>query len=270
MNRLDQIFADLQKQGKKALITFVMAGDPDADTSLDLLHKMVEGGADIIEIGMPFSDPMADGPAIQAAGLRALNSGMTLEGVFALVQQFRSKNKTTPLVLMGYINPILKFGIDEFSSKSNELQIDGLIVVDLPPEEAGEILPKVQQNNIALIRLIAPTTDANRLPKILAGARGFLYYVSIMGITGTKSADADAVAAHIAKIRAATDLPIAVGFGIKTSEDAAKFAKIADGVVVGSAIVQNIEQNQGNPGLPQAISAQVKALKEAVLLDKKR
>lgn len=264
MNRIDTTFQALKSKGKKALITFVMAGDPDAGASLDLLHKMVEGGADIIEIGMPFSDPMADGPAIQAAGLRALNGGMTLEGVFTLVQQFRSKNNDTPIVLMGYLNPILKFGSDNFSNKCKELGVDGLIIVDLPPEEAGELAQKVQQNNIALIRLIAPTSDENRLSKILQGASGFLYYVSIMGITGTKSADAGAVEAHIAKIRAKTDLPIAVGFGIKTPEDAAKFANFADGVVVGSAIVQNIEQNQGNAALSAMISAQVKALKEAV------
>ncbi len=264
MNRLEKTFAALKAQGKKALITFAMAGDPDAATSLKILQDMAANGADIIEIGMPFSDPMADGPAIQAAGLRALNAGMTLEGTLQIVQQFRSTNQVTPIVLMGYSNPILKYGIDKFAEKSASYGVDGVIIVDIPPEEEDEILPKLQHNNIALIRLIAPTSDEKRLPKILKNASGFLYYVSIMGITGTKTADVVAVAKHIKEIRKSTDLPIVAGFGIKTPEDAARFAAIADGVVVGSAIVQNIEENQGNNDFPAIISAQIKALRNAV------
>jgi tryptophan synthase alpha chain len=264
MTRLDQTFQKLRLARKKALITFTMAGDPNAQTSLSLLHDIVESGADIIEIGVPFSDPMADGPAVQAAGLRALTAGMTLNGVFEIVQQFRSKNSDTPIVFMGYINPILKFGDDKFLNKCKDVGVDGLIIVDMPPEETGSFYAKAQQNNVAIIRLIAPTSDQKRLPTILKDASGFLYYVSITGVTGTKTADADAVKKHIELIRTLTDLPIVAGFGIKTPEDAARFAAFADGVVVGSAIVQNIEQNQDSSALSGIISAQVKALKNAV------
>jgi tryptophan synthase alpha chain len=264
MTRLDQTFQKLRLAGKKALITFTMAGDPNAQTSLSLLYDIVESGADIIEIGAPFSDPMADGPAVQAAGLRALTAGMTLNGVFEIVQQFRSKNSDTPIVLMGYSNPILKFGDDKFLNKCKDVGVDGLIIVDMPPEETGSFYAKAQQNNVAIIRLIAPTSDQKRLPTILKDASGFLYYVSITGVTGTKTADADAVKKHIELIRTLTDLPIVAGFGIKTPEDAARFAAFADGVVVGSAIVQNIEQNQDSSALSGIISAQVKALKNAV------
>lgn len=264
MKRLDKTFSALRDAGKKALVTFTMAGDPDADTSLALLHEIVASGADIIEIGVPFSDPMADGPAVQAAGLRALHTGMTLKGVFDIVEKFRSKNKDTPIVLMGYLNPFLKYGEDEFIYKCKDLGVDGLIIVDLPPEESASIIKKAQQNNIALIRLIAPTSDTKRLPKILQDASGFLYYVSIAGVTGTKTADADAVEKHFAEIRTMTDLPIVAGFGIRTPDDAARFAAFADGVVVGSAIVQNIEQNQSANDLLATISTQVKALKNAV------
>jgi tryptophan synthase alpha chain len=264
MTRLDQTFQKLRLAGKKALITFTMAGDPNAQTSLSLLYDIVESGADIIEIGVPFSDPMADGPAVQAAGLRALTAGMTLNGVFEIVQQFRSKNSDTPIVFMGYINPILKFGDDKFLNKCKDVGVDGLIIVDMPPEETGSFYAKAQQNNVAIIRLIAPTSDQKRLPTILKDASGFLYYVSITGVTGTKTADADAVKKHIELIRTLTDLPIVAGFGIKTPEDAARFAAFADGVVVGSAIVQNIEQNQDSSALSGIISAQVKALKNAV------
>lgn len=264
MTRLNKTFERLKSEGRKALVTFTMAGDPDAATSLEILNGIVESGADIIEIGIPFSDPMADGPAIQAAGLRALDGGMTLPGVLKIVQQFRSKNFDTPIILMGYFNPVLIYGIDKFMNDCKEFGVDGLIIVDIPPEEADEILPKAQQNSIDLIRLIAPTSDPARIAKILQGASGFLYYVSVMGITGTKTADSRAVEAHISQIREQTNLPIVIGFGIKTPEDAAKFAPLGDGVVVGSAIVQNIEQNQNDTGLPSIISTQVKALRNAV------
>lgn len=264
MNRLETTFQRLKAEGRKALITFTMAGDPDAAKSLAVLNELAASGADILEIGMPFTDPMADGPAIQVAGLRALDSGMTLEGTLKIVQQLRSKNSDTPIVLMGYFNPVLSYGIDKFVNDCSDFGVDGLIIVDIPPEEAPEILPKVQQKNLSFIRLLTPTTDKARLDKILPQASGFLYYVSIAGVTGTKSADSEAVERHVAEIRRSTDLPIVVGFGIKSPEDAAKFAAFADGVVVGSAIVQNIEQNQNDSDLAGKVSAQVKALRTAV------
>lgn len=264
MNRLESTFQRLKSEGRKALITFTMAGDPDEGKSLAVLQELATSGADVLEIGMPFTDPMADGPAIQAAGIRALDGGMTLGGTLKIVQQFRSKNSTVPIVLMGYFNPILSYGVDKFVNDCSSFGVDGLIIVDIPPEEAPEILPKVQQKNLSFIRLLTPTTDAARLTKILPQASGFLYYVSIAGITGTKSADSAAVERHIAEIRKSTDLPIVVGFGIKSPEDAARFAAFADGVVVGSAIVQNIEQNQNDNDLPAKISTQVKALRQAV------
>lgn len=263
MNRIDQTFSTLKAEGRKALITFTMGGDPDPAASLDILHSLAES-ADIIEIGMPFTDPMADGPAIQAAGLRALDSGMTLKGIFDLVQQFRSKNNQTPIVLMGYFNPILHYGIDKFSTDCKEMGIDGLIVVDIPPEEAGEIAPMLQQTDIKLIRLLTPTTDEARLGKILQGAGGFLYYVSINGITGTASADPAIVGAHIAQMRKATDIPIVAGFGIRTPADAKAMSAAADGVVVGSALVQTVAENRGKADLANTVGAQAQGLAAAL------
>lgn len=263
MNRIETTFARLKADSRKALITFTMAGDPDEGASLAILHELSKS-ADILEIGMPFSDPMADGPAVQAAGLRALESGTTLKSVLKIVQQFRSKNNDTPIVLMGYFNPILKYGIEKFSNDCNKMGVDGLIVVDIPPEEAEELAPKVQQSGLSLIRLLTPTTDAKRLPKILNGASGFLYYVSIAGVTGTASADPAKVGKHIADIKRTTALPIVAGFGIKTPADAASMAKIADGVVVGSALVQTIADNQNDPKLPEKLGSQGAALATAL------
>lgn len=263
MNRIDETFARLKSEGRKALVTFTMAGDPDTRTSLDILLKLANS-ADILEIGMPFSDPMADGPAIQAAGLRALDSGMTIAGVLDIVQQFRSKNTKIPLILMGYFNPLLKYGIEKFTLKCKELGIDGLIIVDIPPEEAEELAPKAQQNGLALIRLVTPTTDEARLARILQGASGFLYYVSITGVTGTASADPAKVGGHIANVKKRTYLPVVAGFGIKTPADAAAMGKIADGVVVGSALVQTVAENLGQSGLPDRIAAQAQALKDSL------
>jgi len=243
MNRIDQTFAALKTESRKALITFTMAGDPDAATSLDILHRLAES-ADILEIGMPFTDPMADGPAIQAAALRALAGGMSLKGTLDIVQQFRSKNTHTPVVLMGYFNPVLSYGVDKFMNDCSNLGVDGLIIVDLPPEEADEMAPKAQQKNIAFIRLLTPTTDKTRLSTVLRDASGFLYYVSITGVTGTATADPAKVGAHIAEIKKQTDLPIVAGFGIKTPMDAAAMGAIADGVVVGSALVQEVENTK--------------------------
>lgn len=250
VKRLDDVFATLARVGRKVFAAFVMAGDPDESTTLDILHGLGEH-ADIIELGIPFTDPMADGPAVQAAGLRALSSGTNMETVFSIVQKFRSKNNTTPLILMGYLNPVLAFGPEEFFNKCNMLGADGAIIVDLPPEESGEILQKAQQNDIALIRLVTPTTDAARLGKILSGASGFLYYVAITGVTGTARADAQAAARHIAEIKSHTGLPVLAGFGIKTPEDAAAMAAGAYGVVVGSALVECLAQGAG--GMPNLL-----------------
>jgi tryptophan synthase alpha chain len=258
-NRLDQTFAALKAQGRKALVTYSMAGDPNPVTSLAVLHELAKS-ADVLEIGMPFTDPMADGPAIQAAGLRALDQGMSVRATFELVQQFRSKNSDTPIVLMGYFNPVLTYGIEKFMSDCKDIGIDGLIIVDIPPEEGIEIVPKAQQNDIRFIRLLTPTTDAARLQTVLKDASGFLYYVSIAGITGTASADPAKVGKHIAEIKKGTDLPIVAGFGIKTPEDARAMSAIADGVVVGSALVQTVAENLNDPALPAKIGAQAAAL----------
>lgn len=267
MNRLDATFSSLKDQGRKALVTYVMAGDPSPETSLEILHELARS-ADVLEIGLPFSDPMADGPAIQAAGLRALDQGITTHKVFSLVQQFRSKNATTPIVLMGYFNPVLKYGIDKFMSDCNAIGVDGLIIVDIPPEEGEELVPQAQQNNLRFIRLLTPTTDEKRLKTVLKDAGGFLYYVSIAGVTGTASADPAKVGRHIAEIKKTTDLPIVAGFGIKTPEDARAMAAIADGVVVGSALVQTVADNLSDSALPAKIGTQAAALAAALPDDK--
>lgn len=262
-NRLDKTFSALKAQGRKALVTYTMAGDPSAETSLAILHELAKT-VDILEIGVPFSDPMADGPTIQAAGLRALAQGMTLKGVLDIVQQFRSKNNDTPIVLMGYFNPIMQYGVAKFMKDTKGLGVDGLIVADMPPEEAPEIVPEAQQNGLHFIRFLTPTTDTARLSTILKDAGGFLYYVSIAGITGTASADPARVGQHVASIRQSTDVPIIVGFGIKTPEDAASMAAIADGVVVGSALVQSVADHAADPRLAAKIGDQAAALAGAL------
>lgn len=259
MNRLDACFARLKVEGRKAFVTYTMAGDPDRLASLNILHALAEH-ADILEIGMPFSDPMADGPVIQAAGNRALAQNVKLNCVLDIVQQFRSKNSTMPIVLMGYYNPILKYGIDKFISKCRELGIDGLIIADMPPEQGHEIAQNVQQNNVHLIRFLTPTTTPARLATITQDASGFLYYVSIAGVTGSASADPDKVAKHIAELRNGTNMPIIVGFGIKTPDDVRAMATTADGVVVGSALVQTIADNINAPNLLEKVSTQAAAL----------
>ena len=263
MNRLDQTFSTLLHQGRKALVTYTMAGDPTPETSLAVLHELAKS-ADVLEIGMPFTDPMADGPAIQAAGLRALDQGMSVHATFELVQQFRSKNSDTPIVLMGYFNPVLAYGIEKFINDCNVIGIDGLIIVDIPPEEGEELVPKAQQKDISFIRLLTPTTDAARLQTVLKDASGFLYYVSIAGITGTASADPARAGAHIAEIKKATNLPIVAGFGIKTPEDARAMSVVADGVVVGSALVQTVAELAADPALPAKIGAQAAELAKAI------
>lgn len=246
MTRIADCFARLRKDQKKAFVTYIMAGDPDEARALEIMRGLPGAGVDIIELGLPFTDPMADGPAIQLAGQRALASGMTLRRTLDMARAFREGDQTTPIVLMGYFNPIHAYGVDDFLADAKEAGIDGLIVVDLPPEEDSELCLPALEAGIDFIRLATPTTDAGRLPKVLRNTSGFVYYVSITGITGAASADPAQVAPEVARIKAATDLPVIVGFGIKTPETAAGIAQIADGAVVGSAIVDKIAQ-----GLPQ-------------------
>jgi tryptophan synthase alpha chain len=235
--RIDTRFAELKKQGRSAFVTFVMAGDPDPATSLDIIKALPQAGADIIEIGMPFTDPMADGPSIQAAGLRALKAGMSLKKTLELVRGFREHDNTTPLVLMGYYNPIYIYGVDQFLTDAKTAGVDGLIIVDLPPEEDTELCLPAMKAGLNFIRLATPTTDDKRLPAVLANTSGFVYYVSITGITGSASADTKLVGQAVSRIKRHTDLPVCVGFGIRTPESAQGIAATADGAVVGTALV---------------------------------
>ena len=235
--RIDTRFAELKKEGRSAFVTFVMCGDPDIATSLAIIKALPKAGADIIEIGMPFTDPMADGPAIQAAGLRALKAGTTLKKTLDVVRDFRKDDTTTPLVLMGYYNPIYIYGVDKFLADAKSAGVDGLIIVDLPPEEDTELCIPAMKAGLNFIRLATPTTDDKRLPAVLANTSGFVYYVSITGITGSASADSSQVAAAVARIKRHTKLPVCVGFGIRTPEAARDIAQAANGAVVGSALI---------------------------------
>jgi tryptophan synthase alpha chain len=235
--RIDARFAELAKQGRSAFVTFLMAGDPDPKTSLDILKALPKAGADVIEIGMPFTDPMADGPSIQAAGLRALKAGMTLKKTLEMVRGFRKDDDTTPLVLMGYYNPIYIYGVDKFLADAKASGVDGLIIVDLPPEEDTELCLPAMKAGLNFIRLATPTTDDKRLPAVLANTSGFVYYVSITGITGAASADTKAVGEAVARIKRHTKLPVCVGFGIRTPDAARAIAENANGAVVGTALV---------------------------------
>jgi tryptophan synthase alpha chain len=235
--RIDRRFAELKTEGRAALVTFLTAGDPDPETSLALVQALPAAGADIIELGMPFTDPMADGPAIQMSSQRALKAGQTLKKTLELVRAFRGSDDATPLVLMGYYNPIYVYGVDRFLRDAKSAGVDGLIIVDLPPEEDGELCLPALKAGLNFIRLATPTTDDKRLPAVLANTSGFVYYVSITGITGAATPDAEKVAAAVARIKRHTKLPVAVGFGVRTAEQAAGIASGADGVVVGSALV---------------------------------
>jgi tryptophan synthase alpha chain len=235
--RIDARFAQLKKEERSAFVAFLMAGDPDPATSLAIIKALPKAGADIIEIGMPFSDPMADGPSIQAAGLRALKAGMTLKKTLELVRGFRESDTTTPLVLMGYYNPIYIYGVDQFLADAKSAGVDGLIIVDLPPEEDSELCLPAMQAGLNFIRLATPTTDDKRLPAVLANTSGFVYYVSITGITGAAAANAKVVADAVARIKRHTNLPVCVGFGIRTPDVARAIAERADGAVVGTALV---------------------------------
>ena len=261
MSRIATLFKTLDRS---ALVTFITAGDPDHAASLEVLKSLPEVGADIIELGMPFTDPMADGPAIQHASERALEAGASMNQTLDMVREFRKDNADTPLVLMGYINPIFIYGIEKFAKDAAEAGVDGLIIVDLPPEEDAELRGAAKAHGLDLIRLITPTTDETRLEKLLEGASGFLYYVSITGVTGAASADLSAIEPHIQEIKTKTDLPVAIGFGVKTPQDVQNMAKIADAVVVGPAIVQNMAKSQEKSVLVETIETQVKALSSAL------
>jgi tryptophan synthase alpha chain len=246
--RIDTRFAELKKQGRSAFVTFLMAGDPDPLTSLDIIKALPKAGADIIEIGMPFTDPMADGPSIQAAGLRALKAGMSLKKTLELVRGFRKDDNTTPLVLMGYYNPIYIYGVDEFLIDAKTAGVDGLIIVDLPPEEDTELCLPAMKAGLNFIRLATPTTDDKRLPAVLANTSGFVYYVSITGITGSASADSGVVGEAVSRIKRHTKLPVCVGFGIRTPENARAIAATADGAVVGTALVDTVRGSLDTEG----------------------
>jgi len=262
-------FAALRAQGRAGLVAFLTAGDPDPETSQRLFAGLGAAGADLIEIGMPFSDPMADGPVIQDAGQRALKAGMTLRGTIAMVRRLRSADNTTPVVLMGYYNPIYRYGVEAFARDAAAAGVDGVIVVDLPPEEDVELTRPARAAGLDVIRLATPTSDDRRLPVIVGGASGFIYYVAIAGITGTRSADAAVVTAAVNRLRRFTDLPVAVGFGIKTPEQAAAVACVADAAVVGSSLVQRLAANldpdgRAQPGLVDAVLTDIRALARGI------
>ncbi|MGR3515077.1 MAG: tryptophan synthase subunit alpha [Paracoccaceae bacterium] len=256
MTRIDAKFAALRAEGKKAFVAYIMAGDPDYETSLEIVKGLPGAGVDIIELGLPFTDPMADGPTIQLAGQRALEAGQTLNKTLEMARAFRETDDMTPIVMMGYYNPIYSHGVDQFLADAKAAGIDGLIIVDLPPEEDDELCVPAQAAGLNFIRLATPTTDGQRLPKVLQNTSGFVYYVSITGITGAANAVAGDVGPEVARIKASTDLPVIVGFGIKTPEASRDIASIADGAVVGSAIVERIAKGES----PADVLAFVKGL----------
>jgi tryptophan synthase alpha chain len=269
VSRIAGRFAALREEGRAGLVTYLTAGDPDPETSAKLFAGLTAAGADLIEIGMPFSDPMADGPAIQEAGQRALKQGMNLRRTMALVHELRRADRATPIVLMGYYNPIYRYGREAFARDAVDAGVDGVIVVDLPPEEDAELTGPARPMGLDVIRFTAPTSDERRLPRIVEHARGFIYYAAIAGITGTRSADSSDVAAAVARLRRFTDLPIAVGFGIRTREQATQVARTADAAVVGTALVQRLAgyldaDNTARPGLIDAVLTDVRALAEGV------
>ncbi len=267
--RIDRRFAALRQEGRAALVTYVMAGDPDYDSSLAILKALPQAGADVIELGMPFTDPMADGPAIQAAGLRALNGGQDMKRTLALVHSFRGGDDATPIVLMGYYNPIYVYGVDRFLADAKSAGVDGLIIVDLPPEEDEELCRPALKAGFNFIRLATPTTDDKRLPAVLANTSGFVYYVSITGITGASAPDTGKVAAAVSRIKRHTTLPVCVGFGVRTAEQARAIAQGADGVAVGTALVEAVRKSlspdgKATPATASAVADLVGALAAGV------
>ncbi|WP_259758338.1 tryptophan synthase subunit alpha [Pseudomonas sp. GCEP-101] len=264
MSRLQTRFAELKEQNRAALVTFITAGDPGYSTSLDILKGLPEAGADVIELGMPFTDPMADGPAIQLANIRALGNGQNLAKTLKMVREFRAGNTTTPLVLMGYFNPIHYYGVDKFIADAKEAGVDGLIVVDLPPEHNEDLCHPAQAAGIDFIRLTTPTTDDQRLPTVLDGSSGFVYYVSVAGVTGAGAATLEHVEQAVARLRRHTDLPVSIGFGIRTPEHAASVARLADGVVVGSALIDKIAEATSSADAVQSVLGLCRQLAEGV------
>jgi tryptophan synthase alpha chain len=269
VSRIAARFAELKRAGRGALIPFLEAWDPDQATSQAILSGMPAAGADLIEIGMPFTDPMADGPIIQAAGKRGLRAGVKVRHVLTMVREFRSEDTTTPVVLMGYLNPILSHGTEQFCADAAAAGVDGLIIVDLPPEESDMLLPFARANGLDFIRLVAPTTDDERLPRVMNGSSGFVYYVSITGITGTRSATSEHLAQAIPRIRKATDLPIAIGFGVRTPAQAGEASRVADAAVVASALIDTLshhldEDGRATPDAVAAVLNQVRELAAAV------
>ena len=269
MSRIAARFAALREAGRGALIPYLAAWDPDAETSMAILRGMPGAGADLIEIGCPFSDPMADGPIVQAAGTRALKAGGNLARALAMVRDFRADDAATPVILMGYLNPILSYGAARFCTDAAASGVDGLIVVDMPPEEADVLAPHAAQEGLDIIRLVAPTTDEARLPLVLGTSSGFVYYVAITGITGTASASAEALETAIPRIRAHTRLPICIGFGVRTPEQAGHAARIADGAVVGSALIETLARSldaegRARPDSVRRVLDEVRALAAAV------
>ncbi len=269
MTRIAARFAELKRQGRGALITFVEAWDPDAATSMELLRGMPEAGADLIEIGIPFTDPMADGPIVQAAGKRGLKAGVKVAHILTMVREFRRDDAATPIVLMGYLNPILSYEPERFCTDAAASGVDGLIIVDLPTEESDLLVPPARAHGLDIIRLVAPTTDDKRLPLVLDGSSGFVYYVSITGITGTRSATSEHLAEAIPRIRRVTDLPIAVGFGVRSPHQAAEAVRIADAAVVASALIDTLaanldEHGRVKPGAVRKVLDQVRDLAAGV------
>jgi tryptophan synthase alpha chain len=269
VSRIERRFAQLKQEGRAGLVIYLMAGDPDPDTSLALFEGVAEAGADLIEIGMPFSDPMADGPSIQAAALRALKAGATLRSTLAMVRRLRERDADTPFVLMGYYNPIYRYGAEAFAKDAVAAGVDGAIIVDLPPEEDAELARPARAAGLDLVRLATPTSDEARLPAVVNHASGFIYYVAIAGITGTRSADAAAVRAAIERLRKFTKLPVAAGFGIKNPAQAADVAKAADAAAIGTVIVDRLALNldpdgRAKPGLVDAVLADIRALAAGV------
>lgn len=264
-DRIDRRFAALKAENRAGFVTYVMAGDPDAATTLEVLKGLPGAGADLIELGFPFSDPMAEGPTIQRAAQRGLKSGMTLQGTLDLVAAFREGDQDTPVILMGYLNPVLNKGFETFAGLAAKAGVDGLIIVDCPPEEADPLSDALEAEGIALIRLAAPTTDDARLPMVVRRTSGFVYYVSVAGVTGVKSADAADVAPAVERLRKASGLPVAVGFGIRTPDQAAAVAKVADAAVVGSALVDEIESAaQLNENVTEKVLLKASELAKAV------
>ncbi len=255
MTRIDDTFARLKAEGKKAFVAYVMAGDPDYETSLEIVKGLPEAGVDIIELGLPFTDPMADGSTIQLAGQRALDGGQSLEKTLQIARELRKGNDTTPIVMMGYYNPIYSRGVERFLSDAKEAGIDGLIIVDLPPEEDVELCIPAQKAGLNFIRLATPTSDDKRLPKLLENTSGFIYYVSITGVTGAAAAQSGDVGPEVARIKSHTDLPVIVGFGITTPEAAENIASVADGAVVGSAIVNQIAEGKPVPEILEFVKS---------------